>query len=101
MPKFLAGCHYNEEEISQHLRKKYRILAGPNEWQKVCNRSNPEKAVEVVKGQILAGGAQKSPEPCSLSLHPEETSNATQEYRHLLGTLDLAKLKINDTGAWN
>jgi hypothetical protein len=43
MPKFLAGCHYNEEEISQHLNKKYRILAGPNSWQQVCNRSNPEK----------------------------------------------------------
>jgi ABC-type phosphate transport system auxiliary subunit len=22
MPKFLAGCHYNEEEISRHLKKK-------------------------------------------------------------------------------
>ena len=21
MPKFLAGCHYNEEEISRHLKK--------------------------------------------------------------------------------
>jgi hypothetical protein len=21
MPKFLAGCHYNEEEISRHLEK--------------------------------------------------------------------------------
>ena len=21
MPKFLAGCHYNEEEISQHLKQ--------------------------------------------------------------------------------
>jgi hypothetical protein len=21
MPKFLAGCHYNEEEISRHLQK--------------------------------------------------------------------------------
>jgi hypothetical protein len=21
MPKFLAGCHYNEEEISWHLKK--------------------------------------------------------------------------------
>ena len=29
MPKFLAGCHYNEEKISQHLKKKM-ILAGPN-----------------------------------------------------------------------
>jgi hypothetical protein len=22
MPKFLTGCHYNEEEISRHLKKK-------------------------------------------------------------------------------
>ena len=22
MPKFLAGCHYNEKEISQHLKPK-------------------------------------------------------------------------------
>ena len=22
MPKFLAGCQYNEEEISRHLKKK-------------------------------------------------------------------------------
>jgi hypothetical protein len=39
MPKFLAGCHYNEEKISRHLKKEKekRILAGPNEWQQVCN----------------------------------------------------------------
>jgi hypothetical protein len=55
MPKFLPGCHYNEEEISRYLTKKYRILAGPNEWQQVCNRSNPEKPIEIVKGRILAG----------------------------------------------
>jgi hypothetical protein len=41
--KFLAGCHYNEEEFRRHLKKKYRILAGPNEWQQVCNQSNPEE----------------------------------------------------------
>jgi hypothetical protein len=43
MRKFLASCQYNEEEFSQHLKKKCRILAGPNEWQQVCNRSTPEK----------------------------------------------------------
>jgi hypothetical protein len=43
MPKFLTGCHYNEEEISRHLKKKYRRLAGLNEWQQVCNQSNLEK----------------------------------------------------------
>ena len=25
MPKFLAGCHYNEEEISRHLKNIYKI----------------------------------------------------------------------------
>jgi hypothetical protein len=44
---------------------KKRILAGPNEWQQVCNWSNLNKVVEVVKGRILAGWAQKSPKPCS------------------------------------
>jgi hypothetical protein len=26
MPKFLAGCHYNEEEISQHLKTKIKDI---------------------------------------------------------------------------
>ena len=45
MFKFLASCHYNEEEISWHLKrtKEKRILACPNKWQQVCNRSNLEK----------------------------------------------------------
>ena len=55
IPKFLAGCHSNEEEISRHLKTKNRILAGPNEWQQVCNRSNPGKTGKVAKGRILAG----------------------------------------------
>jgi hypothetical protein len=49
MPIFLAGCHYNEEEISRHL-KKIKILAGPNEWQQVCNWSNPEKTGRSCEG---------------------------------------------------
>jgi hypothetical protein len=49
-PKFLAGCHYNEEEISGHLKEKYRILAGPNEWHQVCNRSNPGKTGRSCEG---------------------------------------------------
>jgi hypothetical protein len=49
-PKFLAVCHYNEEEISQHLKKKCRILADPNEWQQVCNRSNPKKTGRSCEG---------------------------------------------------
>jgi hypothetical protein len=50
MPKFLAGCLYNEEEISLHLKKKKRIFAGPNSWQQVCNQSNPEKTGRSCEG---------------------------------------------------
>ena len=49
MSKFLAGCHYNKEEISQHLNEK-RILASPNEWQQVYNRLNPEKTGRSCEG---------------------------------------------------
>jgi hypothetical protein len=89
-----------KKEISWHLKNigYWPVQMNGN---KFATGRIMKKPVEVVKGRILAGGAQKSPEPCSLSLHPEETSNATQEYRHLLGTPDLAKPKINDTGAWN
>jgi hypothetical protein len=50
MPKFLAGYHYNEEEISRHLKKRRRILASPNSWQQVCNRSNPEETGRSCEG---------------------------------------------------
>jgi hypothetical protein len=42
MPKFLVGCHYNKEEFNRHLKKKYRILASPNEWQQVRVRETFE-----------------------------------------------------------
>ena len=51
MPKFLAGCHYNEPlQINGNKFATGHILRKP---------------VEVVKGRILAGWAQKSPEPCA------------------------------------
>ena len=50
MPKFLASCHYNEEEINRHLKKKNRTLAGPNEWQQVYNWSNLEKTGRSCEG---------------------------------------------------
>ena len=49
MPKFLAGRHYNEEEISHHL-EKMSDMAGPNEWQQACNQSNPEKTGRSCEG---------------------------------------------------
>ena len=63
MPKFLASCHYNEEEISRHLKKKYKILAGPNEWQQVCNRSNPEKTGKSCEGMDFSWWSSKVPNP--------------------------------------
>ena len=56
MPKFLTGCHYNKEEISQHLVKIYirywPIQIGGN---KFATGQVLKKPVEVVKGWILAG----------------------------------------------
>jgi hypothetical protein len=37
MPKFLAGCHYNEEEISQHLDKI--LLKKDIGWSKLMTTS--------------------------------------------------------------
>jgi hypothetical protein len=56
MLKFLAGCYYNEEEISRHLKKKKEI----GYWvvqingNKFATGEITEKLVEVVKGRILA-----------------------------------------------
>jgi hypothetical protein len=47
-----------KKKLAGSFKIKFRTLAGPNEWQQVCNRSNAEgkkKLVEVVKGWILAG----------------------------------------------
>ena len=63
MPKFLAGCHYNEEEISRHLKKIIGCWPVQINGNKFATGQILEKPVEVVKGQILAGWAQKSPEP--------------------------------------
>jgi hypothetical protein len=38
------------KEISRHLEKQYKILAGPNEWQQNYNRSNPEKTGRSCEG---------------------------------------------------
>ena len=57
MPKFLAGCHYNEEEISQHLKYIYIYIGY---WPVQINDNMfaigqiLDKPVEVVKGRILA-----------------------------------------------
>ena len=67
MPRFLTGCHYNEEEISRHLNKNYRILAPVQmNGDKFASGQILRKPVEVVKGRILAGWTQKSPKPWTM-----------------------------------
>jgi hypothetical protein len=55
MPEFLAYCHYNEDEISRHLKKKEKI--GQSKLMATSSQTVefPKKPVEVVKGRILAG----------------------------------------------
>jgi hypothetical protein len=55
MPKFLAGCHYDEEEISRHLEKKLGYWPVQMNGNKFATGQILKKPVEVVKGRILAG----------------------------------------------
>ena len=63
MSKFLTGCHYNEEEISRHLQKNIGYWPVQIKGNKFATGQILEKPVEVVKGWILAGWAQKSSKP--------------------------------------
>jgi hypothetical protein len=57
MPKFLAGCHYNEEEISRHLKKQKKrgYWSVQFNGNKFATGQTLKKPVEVVKGRILVG----------------------------------------------
>jgi hypothetical protein len=55
MPKFLASCHYNEKEISWHLRKNIGYWPVQINGNKFASGEILRKPVEVVKGRILAG----------------------------------------------
>ena len=64
MPKFLAGRCWNEEEITRHLKKNIGDWLVQINGNKFATGKILEKPVEVVKGRILAGWAQKlSPNP--------------------------------------
>jgi hypothetical protein len=54
MPKFLAGCHYNEE-ISRHLKKNIGYWPVQMNDNKFATGEILGKPVEVVKGRNLAG----------------------------------------------
>ena len=49
MPKFLAGCHYNEEEISRHLKKIMGYWPVQINGNKTATGEILGKPVEVVK----------------------------------------------------
>ena len=63
MPKFLTSCHYNEEEISRHLKNNIGYRQVQINGNKYATGQILKKPVEVVKGRISDGWAQKSPEP--------------------------------------
>jgi hypothetical protein len=56
MPEFLAGSHYSEEAISQHLEKNRGYWPVQIDGNKSATCEILKKPVEeVVKGRILAG----------------------------------------------
>jgi hypothetical protein len=55
MPTFLAGCHYNEEEISRHLKNNIGCWPVRINAKKFATSQILKKLVEVVKGRILGG----------------------------------------------
>jgi hypothetical protein len=55
MPKFLASCHYNEEEFSWHLKKNIGYWPVQINGNKFATSQILKNLVEVVKGWIVAG----------------------------------------------
>jgi hypothetical protein len=55
MPRFLASCHYKEEEISRHLKNNVGHWPVQMNGNKFATGQILKKPVEVVKGRILAG----------------------------------------------
>jgi hypothetical protein len=57
MPKLLAGCHYNEEDINRHLAKinknYWPVQISGNKF--ATGQILKKKPVEVLKGRSLAG----------------------------------------------
>jgi hypothetical protein len=55
MPKFLAGCHYNEEEISRYLKRIIGYWPVQINGNKFATGQILKRPVEVVMGADLAG----------------------------------------------
>jgi hypothetical protein len=48
-----------EKKLAGTWKKNYRILAGPNSWQQVCNWSNPEKTGRSCEGADFSWWSSK------------------------------------------
>ena len=59
MSKFLTGCRYNGEETSRHLKKNIGYWPVQISGHEFATGQILKKPVEVAKGQILAGWAEK------------------------------------------
>jgi hypothetical protein len=55
MPKLVAGCQYNEEEMSWHLKKIIGYWPVQMNGNKFATSQILRNPVEVVKGRISAG----------------------------------------------
>ena len=51
MPKFLAGCHYNEEGISRHLKKNIGYWPVQTNGNKFATGQNFEKSGRSCEGE--------------------------------------------------
>jgi hypothetical protein len=56
MPKFLDGCHYNEEEIRRHLKTNIGYWPVQMNGNKFASGQILKKPVEVVKGRTFLAG---------------------------------------------
>ena len=55
MPKFLAGCHYNEEEISWHLKNHIRYWPVQMNGNKFATGQILKKTGRSCEGAVIAG----------------------------------------------
>ena len=55
MPKFLAGCHYNEEEISWHLKIKKGYWPVQMTGNKFATGQILKKTGRSCEGAVIAG----------------------------------------------
>ena len=60
MPNFLAGCHYNEEEISRHLKTNTGYWPVQINGNKFATGQIMKKPLEIVKGQISSSKVPES-----------------------------------------